>query len=162
MNLGSTKGVEFIPFLIFFGVLMYLSKYLPGRPWIILIALLGIVYGFVMKQFIPSLKPTLLIDKYSDMGASIKLFNFSYLNNQISITNIIVGALKVSFVAVLETLISARIADNQTGTRFDGSIEIRGLAVANIACGLIGATPVTGVLVRTAVNVASGATDKLS
>ena len=59
-------------------------------------------------------------------------------------------------------MISARIADNQTGTRFDGSIEIRGLAVANIACGLIGATPVTGVLVRTAVNVASGATDKLS
>lgn len=162
MNLGSTKGVEFVPFLIFFGVLMYLSKYLPGRPWIILIALLGIVYGFVMKQFIPSLKPTLLIDKYSDMGASINLFNFSYLNNNILITNIIVGALKVSFVAVLETLISARIADNQTGTRFDGSIEIRGLAVANIACGLIGATPVTGVLVRTAVNVASGATDKLS
>jgi hypothetical protein len=49
MNLGSTKGVEFVPFLIFFGVLMYLSKYLPGKPWIILIALLGIVYGFVMK-----------------------------------------------------------------------------------------------------------------
>jgi MFS superfamily sulfate permease-like transporter len=59
-------------------------------------------------------------------------------------------------------LISARIADNQTGTRFDGSVEIRGLAVANLVCGLFGATPVTGVLVRTAVNVASGATDKLS
>lgn len=59
-------------------------------------------------------------------------------------------------------MISARIADNQTGTRFDGSVEIRGLAVANLVCGLFGATPVTGVLVRTAVNVASGATDKLS
>lgn len=141
---------------------MYLSKYLPGRPWIILIALLGIAYGFVMTKFIPSLKPALLLDRYPAMGKSISLFDFSYLDNQIPITNIIVGALKVSFVAVLETLISARIADNQTGTRFDGSIEIRGLAVANIACGLIGATPVTGVLVRTAVNVASGATDKLS
>jgi MFS superfamily sulfate permease-like transporter len=31
-----------------------------------------------------------------------------------------------------------------------------------MASGLIGATPCTGVLVRTAVNVASGATDKLS
>jgi hypothetical protein len=31
----------------------------------------------------------------------------------------LIGACKVAFVAVLETLISARIADNMTGTRFD-------------------------------------------
>jgi ABC-type antimicrobial peptide transport system permease subunit len=91
---------------------MYLSKYLPGRPWIILIALLGIIYGVVMAKFIPSLKPTLLLDVYPEMGKSISLISFSYWNNQIPISNIIVGSLKVSFVAVLETLISARIADN--------------------------------------------------
>jgi MFS superfamily sulfate permease-like transporter len=41
-------------------------------------------------------------------------------------------------------------------------MEVRGLAVANFVCGLLGATPCTGVLVRTAVNVASGATYKIS
>jgi hypothetical protein len=34
------------------------------------------------------------------------------MNNKIPVINIIVGAMKVTFVAVLETLISARIADN--------------------------------------------------
>jgi SulP family sulfate permease len=70
--------------------------------------------------------------------------------------------LKVSFVGILETLISARIADNLTGTRFDQSLEVRGLAVSNLVCGLLGATPCTGVLVRTAVNISSGATFKIS
>ena len=41
-------------------------------------------------------------------------------------------------------------------------MEVRGLAISNFVCGLLGATPCTGVLVRTAVNVASGATYKIS
>jgi len=41
-------------------------------------------------------------------------------------------------------------------------MEVRGLALSNFVCGLLGATPCTGVLVRTAVNVASGATYKIS
>ena len=77
-------------------------------------------------------------------------------------TVILFGSLKVSFVAVLETLISARIADNMTGTRFNASPECGGMALANIVSGILGGTPCTGVLVRTAVNCASGATHKTS
>lgn len=74
----------------------------------------------------------------------------------------IIGSLEVAFVAVLETLISARIADNLTETRFDQSKEVFGMALGNMLSGFMGGTPCTGVLVRTGVNVASGATDKLS
>lgn len=38
---------------------------------------------------------------------------------KIPLEAILIGSVKVGFVAVLETLISARIADNMTGTRFD-------------------------------------------
>ena len=38
------------------------------------------------------------------------------------VTPIIVGSFKVAFVAVLETLISARIADNKTGKFFTNSL----------------------------------------
>jgi len=47
---------------------MALSKYLPGKPWIILIAILGIIYGYIMSKFVPQYKPTLLLDKYPEMG----------------------------------------------------------------------------------------------
>jgi len=75
---------------------------------------------------------------------------------------IVSGAFKVAFVAVLETLISARIADNKTNTRFDQSQEIFGMAISNMVCGFLGGTPCTGVLIRTNVNVQTGATHKAS
>jgi len=75
---------------------------------------------------------------------------------------IIAGSFKVAFVAVLETLISARIADNKTGTRFIQDKEVFGLAIANMVAGIVGGIPCTGVLVRTAVNISSGADHKYS
>jgi len=103
------------------------------------------------------------MDKY---GADI--INFKYMSatfsgdSKITVAAVIAGSIKVAFVAVLETLISARIADTKTGTRFDPSLETFGMGVANVVCGLFGGTPCTGVLVRTGVNVASGATNKIS
>jgi len=83
-------------------------------------------------------------------------------DSKITAAAVIGGSVKVAFVAVLETLISARIADTKTGTRFDPAQETFGMGVANVVSGLFGGTPCTGVLVRTGVNVASGATNKIS
>ena len=80
----------------------------------------------------------------------------------IPFTDVFIGSIEVMFVAVLETLISGRIADNMTSTRFKQSPEIFGMSLGNMLSGLMGGTPCTGVLVRTAVNITSGATDKIS
>ena len=48
------------------------------------------------------------------------------------------------------------------GTRFNQSQEVFGLALGNMLSGALGGSPVTGVLVRTSVNVTSGATYKTS
>lgn len=65
-NIGDSQLKEFLPFLFFFSILMYLAKYKPGKPWIILIAVLGIIYGFAFDS-VKSIRPTLLKDKYPDM-----------------------------------------------------------------------------------------------
>lgn len=134
-NLGSLEWTEFAPFLVLFTVLMLLSKYLPGRPWIILIAIVGVIYGAVTDRWFnesdptkgSDIKPKLLRDLYPALTNDITLWQFDYWKGNgkaegtfgIPISAIVVGSLKVSFVAVLETLISARIADNLTGTRFN-------------------------------------------
>lgn len=111
-----------------------------------------------------TLTPVLLKDIYPKMATDVQLANFSYWDKASSIKtwNIIVGAFKVSFVAVLETLISGRIADNKTNTRFDQSKEIFGMSIANVVAGLLGGTPCTGVLIRTNVNIQTKATHKTS
>jgi len=107
-----------------------------------------------------------LRDEYPDMQKSVSLVDFStymsYDFAKFGVGPIVAGSFKVAFVAVLETLISARIADNKTGTRFVQDKECFGLSIANIVSGVMGGTPCTGVLVRTAVNIASGADHKYS
>lgn len=160
---GQMDWKEFGPFLFFFVMLMSLLQWNPKRAWIIVVAFIGCLYGFVTSTWIANAKPVLLRDKYAAMKHPVKLVSFQYQEDmQIPFATVFVGAAKVAFVAVLETLISARIADNMTGTHFNQSHEVRGLAYANLLAGVMGGLPCTGVLIRTAVNAQSGATDKMS
>lgn len=154
-HLGETNMVEFLPFFIGFIILMSLLKWKPQHPWIIVVAILGIIYGAIMKSSAPDMAPLCLMDIYPKMKDDVQLFNFDFWSPKkaIPFALILVGSFKVSFVAVLETLISGRIADNKTNTRFDQSKEIFGMSIANIFCGLMGGTPCTGVLIRTNVNI---------
>lgn len=69
--------VEFIPFLILFIALVSLLKNRPGKPWLILIAAVGMMYGIICSFLIPSIKPTILKDLYSDLE-NPTIFNFGY------------------------------------------------------------------------------------
>lgn len=68
---------------------------------------------------------------------------------------ILSAALPIAVVAILETIISAKVADKQTKTKHHQKNEVRGLGFANIASGFFGGMPVTGVFVRTALNIKS-------
>lgn len=64
--------------------------------------------------------------------------------------------------AVLETLISAKIAEQRMNYPFDSSRETLGLMVCHAVCGAVGALPPTGVFVRTSLNVQLQATHRMS
>jgi len=59
---------ELLPFLVFFVLLMSLMKWVPGRPWIVLVAVLGILYGWITKTWAATVAPTILLDIYPVMG----------------------------------------------------------------------------------------------
>jgi len=72
------------------------------------------LYGYITANFIPIMKPFILKEAYPAMNDP-KMYDFSYWDNNIPFSTVMTGAFEVCFVAVLETLISARIADNLTG-----------------------------------------------
>lgn len=74
----------------------------------------------------------------------------------------VTGVLTVALIASVESLLSAVSVDRMGGTRTNFDKELIGQGTANIASGLIGGLPVTGVIVRSSTNVAAGARSRAS
>lgn len=76
---------------------------------------------------------------------------------------ILQAALLLAVVASAETLLSAAAVDQmQDGPRAKFDRELASQGVGNLLCGLVGALPMTGVIVRSGANVQAGATSRLS
>jgi len=67
------------------------------------------------------------------------------------------SALTIAFLAGVESLLSAMVADGMTGRRHRSNCEIVAQGVANIATPLFGGISATGAIARTATNIRAGA-----
>jgi len=77
--------------------------------------------------------------------------------------SIIAAALAIAFIASAETLLSAAAVDRMhDGVRTNYNKELRAQGVGNFLCGLAGALPMTGVIVRSSANVQAGAMSRMS
>ena len=73
------------------------------------------------------------------------------------------AAAVVAFLAALESLLSARVADGMSDApRHDPDRELFGQGLANVASGLCGGLPATGAIARTAVNARAGASTRVA
>ncbi|TNF63194.1 MAG: SulP family inorganic anion transporter, partial [Rhodobacteraceae bacterium] len=66
------------------------------------------------------------------------------------------SALIIAFLAGVESLLSAMVADRMIGGRYRPNAEILAQGFANIASSLFGGLPATGAIARTATNVRAG------
>jgi MFS superfamily sulfate permease-like transporter len=76
---------------------------------------------------------------------------------------VLMSAVAVAFIASAETLLSAAAVDRMhDGVRTDYNKELRAQGVGNLLCGIAGALPMTGVIVRSSANVQAGAVSRMS
>ncbi|HEY9785569.1 MAG TPA: SulP family inorganic anion transporter [Candidatus Obscuribacterales bacterium] len=72
-------------------------------------------------------------------------------------------AMAVAFVATCETMLTSTAVDKMAvGHRTKYDKELKAQGVGNLLCGFIGGLPMTGVIVRSGVNVRAGARTRLS
>jgi SulP family sulfate permease len=67
------------------------------------------------------------------------------------------SAFVIAFLAGIESLLSATVADGMTGRRHRSGQELVANGIANIGSALFGGLPATGAIARTATNIRSGA-----
>lgn len=146
-----------ICFLLFLGTLFICAYLLPKFPGVILITPISIGLGYLSALgHIPFTLET-LAERYGSI--SFSLFSMSQFHYN---PTLISTGIMLAFIAILETMISARIADGMTKTRHNPRKELLGLGFANIASGIVGGIPATAALARTALNVRAHATHKFS
>jgi len=66
------------------------------------------------------------------------------------------AALTIAFLAGVESLLSAVVADGMTGSRHRSNTELVAQGIANCASALFGGLPATGAIARTATNIRAG------
>ena len=72
------------------------------------------------------------------------------------------SAFTIAFLAGVESLLSAVVADGMIGDRHRSNCELVAQGIANVASALFGGLPATGALARTATNVRAGARSPVS
>lgn len=156
-HIGQSDPVTLFVFVAFLGLLFAFLKYIPRVPAVIALTPFGILLGYASSiQAIPIKLQTLQM-KFGEL--SMTLFQAEHWTfNQ----GMLLPAFAVALIAILETMLSAKIADTMTHTKHDKRKEMLGLGLANMVSGACGGLPATAALARTSLNVRSGSTSKFS
>lgn len=156
-HLSQTSLPTFGIFALFLVGLFTLLKFTPKLPGAITLTPIGIALGYFSTTGKLPFELQTLGMQYADIAPKLfQSFSFSLS------TAVLIPAFTVAVVAILETIISAKIADGMTGTKYHPRKEVFGLGIANAVSGLMGGIPATAALARTSLNVKTGANDKIS
>ncbi|HEX4815535.1 MAG TPA: SulP family inorganic anion transporter [Nonomuraea sp.] len=100
--------------------------------------------------------------RIGDLPAGLPAPSLGFLDLA-ALPSLVAPAVAVAALAALESLLSASVADGMVpGHRHDPDRELFGQGLANLVTPLFGGMPGTGAIVRTAVNVRSGARSRLA
>jgi sulfate permease, SulP family len=154
-------------FAIFLVAILVWKRYIKFLPAVIPVAIVGIVFGWVESNFLTNIDLITLGDKFGSFKAALVLSvpwqQAPALFSNIEALKWIIGVGgTVALISILETLITAQIADKITKTQSSSRKELFGLALANLGSGAMGGLPATGVFIRTGANIKAGATHKTS
>ena len=150
---GAMTSVHIATFLVGLGalcVIVALKKFAPRLP------------GFLVAIVLASLTVALLQlpvetigTRFPDMATGLPTPSLPDLT-WAKITELLPAAFTIAFLAGIEALLSAVVADCMTGTRHRSNQELIGQGVANLGSVLFGGLPATGAIARTATNIKAG------
>lgn len=144
-------------FVTALAMLFAFARFLPTLPGAIVLAPVGIGIGYLCSTNLLPFSLQTLGMKFPTIQPVLFRFPTLYLSHAF-----LIPSFTIAVVAILETMISAKIADGVTRTKHNKGKEMLGLGVANIVSGLCGGIPATAALARTSLNIKTGCTDKTS
>jgi sulfate permease, SulP family len=128
-----------------------IGRYVPGS--IVIVVSAGVASAFF--NWPAQLGVQTLGTAFGEMPRSLPLPHWPSLSFD-EWRALIPAAMTVAVLGAIESLLSAVVSDGMIDDRHDSNQELMGQGIANIAMGIFGGMPATGVIARTATNVRCG------
>jgi SulP family sulfate permease len=128
-----------------------LGRFLPGSMMVVVVATVAAVIFHLNSQF----GIVTLGSKFGDLPRSLPAPHWPSLSFE-EWRALMPAAMTVAVLGAIESLLSAVVADGMIDDHHDSNQELMGQGIANMAMGIFGGMPCTGVLARTATNVRNG------
>lgn len=133
------------------GVIFAMRRFTPRLPSFLVAIVGGSVLAKLMNIDVPTIGST-----FGGIPETLPVPRVPDLN-LLQLKALLPSALTIAFLAGVESLLSAVVADGMTGYRHRSNVELIAQGVANVASALFGGLPATGAIARTATNIRSGA-----
>jgi len=155
--------IAVISFVILIALQKPFARKIKMIPAPLVVVVIAVLINLLFSYTIPAwqLKPTQLVTIPENIFANIA---FPDLSKFLSVSAIWKDGLIIGLLATLETLLCIEAVDklDRHNRITPVNRELVAQGIGNIACGLLGAIPMTAVVVRGAANVDAGGRTKLS
>jgi SulP family sulfate permease len=132
------------------AIILALRRWRPAWPGFLVAALACSSLAFALPGV------DTLASRFGELPRALPAIAFPHIPFERTL-ELLPASLTIAFLAGIESLLSAVVADRLTGNRHRASAELVAQGVANIGSALIGGLPATGAIARPATNVRAGA-----
>ena len=147
---GAADGASLGIGLATVAAILILRRLAPKIPWLVLVVA---VASFTAAQLLPSVET--VAERYGALPNGLPMPQIPAIELD-RLFELLPSALTIAFLAGVESLLSAIVADRMIGAAHRSNAELIAQGAANIASPLFGGLPATGAIARTATNVNAG------
>lgn len=150
----NLHGINFAAAGIAIGcvvLIVALRRWRPAWPGFLIVVVVGTLVASLF-----ALPAETIGSRFGGIPAELPHFNIPHIPFE-STLELFPSSFTIAFLAGVESLLSAVVADGMIGGRHRSNCELVAQGVANVASALFGGLPATGALARTATNVRAGA-----
>lgn len=133
------------------ALIVALRRWRPHWPGFLIAVVAGALIATMFALPVPTIGST-----YGAIPSTLPMFEFPAIPFERT-GELLPSALTIAFLAGVESLLSAVVADGMIGGRHRSNCELVAQGVANVGSALFGGLPATGAIARTATNVRAGA-----
>jgi SulP family sulfate permease len=128
-----------------------LRRWAPSLPGLLIVLVIASTVAFMLSLPVPTIG-----SRFTDVQLAFSAPHIPEVSLA-RLAELVPTAFTIAFLAGVESLLCAVVADGMTGSRHRSNTELVGQGIANCASALLGGLPATGAIARTATNIRAGA-----